>query len=66
MQIVPMGSIAPHTYILCIIINYKNLQFEQFINDVTINFKFSKNFASMEDIRRKCNPKVDLKLQSIL
>ena len=66
MQIVPMGSIAPHTYILCIIINYKNLQFEQFINDVTINFKFSKNFASMEDIRRKCNLKVDLKLQSIL
>ena len=27
-----------YTYILCIIINYKNLQFEQFIDDVAIDF----------------------------
>ena len=25
-------------YILCIILNYKNLQFKQFINDITIDF----------------------------
>ena len=24
-------------YILCIILNYKNLQFKQFINDITID-----------------------------
>ena len=26
------------TYILCIILNYKNLQFKQFIDDITIDF----------------------------
>ena len=25
-------------YILCIVLNYKNLQFKQFIDDITINF----------------------------
>ena len=25
-------------YILCIILNYKNLQFKQFIDDIAINF----------------------------
>ena len=25
-------------YILCIILNYKNLQFKQFIDDITIDF----------------------------
>ena len=25
------------TYILCIILNYKNLQFKQFINNITID-----------------------------
>ena len=27
-----------YVYILCIILNYKNLQFKQFIDDITINF----------------------------
>ena len=32
-------------YILCIILNYKNLKFKQFIDNITIDLKFSKNFA---------------------
>ena len=27
-----------YTYILCIILNYKNLQFKQFIDDIAIGF----------------------------
>ena len=46
--------------ILCIILNYKNLQFKQFIDDIAIDFKFFRNLASMEDIRRNCNLMVDL------
>ena len=30
------------------------------INDIAIDIWFSENFASMEDIRRKCNSMVDL------
>ena len=30
------------------------------INDIVIDIWFSKNFASMDDIRRRCNPIVDL------
>ena len=43
--------------------NFKlqKLAFKQFIDDIAIDFYFSRNFASMEDIRRrKCNPMVDL------
>ena len=41
------------------LLNYKNLQFKQFINDIAINLQFSRNFASMEYIRRRCNLMVD-------
>ena len=47
-------------YILCIILNYKNLQFKKFIDDITINLYFSWNFASMEDIKIRYNLIVDL------
>ena len=47
-------------YILCIILNYKNLQFKQFIDDITIDLYFSRNFASMEVIRKRGNPMVNL------
>ena len=37
--------------------NFKlqNLQVKQCINDIAIDFQFCRNFASMEDIRRKFN-----------
>ena len=41
-------------------LNYKNLQFKQFIDDIAIDLQFSRNFASMEDIRKMCNPMMDL------
>ena len=41
------------------LLNYKNLQLKQFINDIAINLQFSRNFASMEYIRRRCNLMVD-------
>ena len=47
-------------YILCIILNYKNLQFKKFIDDIAINLYFSWNFASMENIKRIYNLIVDL------
>ena len=47
-------------YILCIILNYKNLQFKKFIDDIVINLYFSWNFANMEDIKRRYNLIVDL------
>ena len=47
-------------YILCIILNYKNLQFKQYIDDIANDFQFSRNFASIERIRRKYNLMVDL------
>ena len=40
-------------------LKYKNLQFKQFIDDITIDFYFSKNFTSMKDIRKRY-PMVDL------
>ena len=46
-------------YILCITLNYKNLQIKQFIDDIAIDLQLSRNFASMEYIRRS-NPMVDL------
>ena len=48
------------TYILCIILNYKNLQFKQFIDDIAIDLWFFRNFVGMEDVRRRFNPIVDL------
>ena len=48
------------TYFLCIILDYKNLKFKYLIDDITIDFWSSRNFTSIEDLRRKCNPMVDL------
>ena len=45
---------------LCIILDYKNLKFKQLIDDIGIDFLYSRNFASMKDIKRKCNLMVDL------
>ena len=36
------------------------MQFKQFIDDTIIDLQFSRNFASIKDIRRKCNLMVDL------
>ena len=47
-------------YILCVILNYKNLQFKQFIDNTAINLQSSRNFTSIENIIRRCNPMVDL------
>ena len=47
-------------YFLCIILNYKYLQFKQFTDDITIDLYFFRNFASMKDIKKICNPMVDL------
>ena len=47
-------------FISCIILNYKNLQFKQFIDDITIDLQFSRNFASIKNIRSKYNFIVDL------
>ena len=44
---------------LCIILKYKNSKFKYFIDDITIDILSSWNFASMEDIIRKCNKMVD-------
>ena len=33
-------------YILCIILNYKNLQFKQFIDNIATAFLFSRTFTS--------------------
>ena len=43
-----------------LILNYKNLKFKYLIDDITIDIWFSRNFPSMEDIRRKYNQMVDL------
>ena len=45
---------------LCIILDYKSLQYKQLIDDIAINYWSSRNFACMENIRRKCNLMVDL------
>ena len=45
---------------LCIIVNYKNLQFKHLIDNITIDFLFSENFANMKNIRRKCKLMVNL------
>ena len=36
------------------------LAIKQFIDDITIDLQFSRNFASIKDIRRKCNTMADL------
>ena len=36
------------------------MQFKQLIDDITIGLSFSRKFASIENIKRKCNLIVDL------
>ena len=48
-----------HKPFLCEILDYKNLKFKQLINDIAIDLWFLRNFANVEDIRRKCNLMVD-------
>ena len=45
----------PKNYFLCIILDYKNSKFEYLIDDIVIDFLSSWNFASKEDLKRKCN-----------
>ena len=47
------------TYFLCIILDFKNSKFKYLIDDLTINLWSYWNFASMKQIRRKCNPIVN-------
>ena len=46
-------------FFLCIILDYKNSKFIDLIDDI-VNDLWSWNFTNIEDIRRKCNPMVDL------
>ena len=50
----------PKTYFLYIILNYINLKFKYLIDNITIDFRYFENFASIEDIRRKYISIVDL------
>jgi len=58
MLIIHMSNFVPIEYYLFydlydhIILNYKNMLFEQFIDDITINFLFSRNFAIMENTKK--------------
>ena len=45
---------------LCIFLDYKSLKFKFLIDDIVIDFLFSEYFASIEHIRRKYNPIVNL------
>ena len=38
----------------------KNSKFKNLINDIAIDFLSFWNLASVEDVRKKCNPIVDL------
>ena len=48
------------TYFLCIILNYKNLQFKQLIDNIIMNLWYSENFVSIKYVKRKYNLKVNL------
>ena len=41
---------------LCIILAYKNLKFEHLLNAIIIDFLFSRDFARMKNIIKKCYP----------
>ena len=45
---------------LCLILDYKNLKLKNLIDSIAIDFLFSKNFASMKDIRRNFNLMMNL------
>ena len=40
--------------IFYVLFYHRNLYFKQFIDDIAIDLKFSKNFANIED-RKRCN-----------
>ena len=42
------------------ILDYKNLKFKYLIDKIVINTWFSGNFVIIDDIKKKCNPIVDL------
>ena len=43
-----------------VILDYKNSKFKDLIDDIAINLWYFWNLENMEDIRRKCNPMVNL------
>ena len=45
---------------LGIILYYKNLKFKHLVDNIVIDLRFSRNFTSMEVIRRECYLIVDL------
>ena len=49
----------PWTYFLCIILDNKNLQFKQLIDNITIDLSFWK-FCKYGRYKKKCYPLVDL------
>ena len=48
------------TYFLYIILYYKNLKLKYLIDNIAIDLWSSRNFATMEDVKRKYNQMVDL------
>ena len=45
---------------MCIVLDYKNLKFENLNDDIGIDFWYFRKFISMNDIKIKCNLLVDL------
>ena len=43
-----------------VILDYKNSKFKDLIDDIAINLWYFWNLANIKDIRRKCNPMVNL------
>ena len=43
-----------------VILDYKNSKFKNLIDDIAIDLWSYWNFANMKDIRRKCNPMMNL------
>ena len=50
----------PWNHLLCMILKYKNLKLKNLIDNIVIDLWLFWNFANIEDIKRKCNPMVDL------
>ena len=48
------------TYFLYIILYYKNLKLKYLIDNIAIDLWSSRNFATMEDVKRKYNQMVGL------
>ena len=43
-----------------IILDNKNSKFEDLSDDIVIDISYFWNFANMEDLKRNCNPMIDL------